>query len=780
MIFAPKRPKASWPVSICTYTLLVFAIIFSWQSQTPGEDAFSDNDGMLFSRERALNHLQHIAQKPHFTGSEQHLAVKEYLLAELTRLGLEVHVQEELGQGAWRNTSARVSNIVAKLPGTTGAGINKALALVSHYDSATYSSPGASDAGSGVVTILEALRAFIESGEQHNNDIVVIFTDAEEQGLLGAQAFVSHHPWAKDIGLILNFEARGSGGPSFMLLETNGGNSRLIEAFSNAGVAHPQANSLMYSIYKLLPNDTDLTVFREQRNINGFNFAFIDDHFDYHTELDTIERLDISTLNHQADYLTNLLPFFANQDLTALDSDQDDVFFNIADLMMVQYPFYLAWPLTIAAGVFLLILLSITTKQGLCSVKSVSVGALPAILSVVLSLLMGIVGWKLLLIFYPHYSDIRHNFPYNGHATLCAFVLFTIGICAALFRWFKNRYSYLNAPSLGIFPLLLWLIVNLFICVYLVGASFFIIPLLGSLIAFVHYALNKSKWRSFPFLLTLCALPGVIILAPQVPTFVIGLGMKNLFIATTLSCLMLLLLLPGLVFVRGSRWISRVCLLTGLGLLTYAHLNAGFTETNKKPTSINYLYDSADQRAFLFSYNRALDSFTQQFFDDENKNTGQLDNLYPNYRSTNIQFVKQTDVLPLDPASIQILSDQTIEGFRTVELQINPARQNNMLQLVTFSPLKLTNLSVSGQTFDSLDSMISKGTLLRHVVTDMKALNVSLTIAADQALKLRLLETRFDLPSQLPGFIPRAPEFMPEPFVYTDATIISQRINIPE
>jgi hypothetical protein len=28
--------------------------------------------------------------------------------------------------------------------------------------------------------------------------------------------------WAKEVGLVLNFEARGTSGPSYMLMETNG------------------------------------------------------------------------------------------------------------------------------------------------------------------------------------------------------------------------------------------------------------------------------------------------------------------------------------------------------------------------------------------------------------------------------------------------------------------------------------------------------------------------------------------------------------------------------
>ena len=81
-----------------------------------------------------------------------------------------------------------------------------------------------------------------------------------------------------------------------MIVETNGGNKNLIKAFMKADVKFPVASSLMYSIYKMLPNDTDSTVLREGADIDGFFFAFIDDHYDYHTANDTYDNLDVNTL----------------------------------------------------------------------------------------------------------------------------------------------------------------------------------------------------------------------------------------------------------------------------------------------------------------------------------------------------------------------------------------------------------------------------------------------------------------------------------------------------
>ena len=215
-----------------------------------------------FSAERALIPLKEITKAPHFIGNDEHTRVREYLVEQLKNLGLsDVQTQEGFIYNDWGGLVKPI-NILGRIKGTQPG---NSLLVFSHYDSALVPSFGASDAGSGIVTILESLRAYMAKGIQPKNDIVVLFTDAEEIGLDGADLFVNQHEWAKDVRLALNFEARGSGGPSNMILESNQGNHNIIESFINAGVQFPVASSLMYSIYKMLPNDTDSTVLRRRR-----------------------------------------------------------------------------------------------------------------------------------------------------------------------------------------------------------------------------------------------------------------------------------------------------------------------------------------------------------------------------------------------------------------------------------------------------------------------------------------------------------------------------------
>src|SRR5690606_10518453 len=246
--------------------------------------------------------------------------------------------------------------------------------LLSHYDSALVPSFGASDAGSGVVTILESVRAYLASKNQPKNDIIILFSDAEEIGLDGAKLFVNEHPWTKNIGLVLNFEARGTSGPSNMILETNGGNSNLVKAFIEANPEFPVASSLMYSVYKMLPNDTDSTVFRTDADIDSFFFAFIDSHFNYHTANDTMYHLDWDSLMHQGSYLLPLIHYFADADLSKLKSETDNVFVNFPGLKMIDYPFSWILPLLALATFLFLLFIGYGLYIGKLNGKTMALG----------------------------------------------------------------------------------------------------------------------------------------------------------------------------------------------------------------------------------------------------------------------------------------------------------------------------------------------------------------------------------------------------------------------
>jgi hypothetical protein len=220
----------------------------------------------------------------------------------------------------------------------SGKNPGKALLLSAHYDS-VHTGPGAADDGASVAAILETLRV-IKTHPPLQNDLICLFTDSEEAGLLGAQAFVEQRPWAKDIGLALNFEYRGNSG-AFMMFETSLGNGKLIEGL--ATVPFLSATSLFYEVYKRLPNDTDLSVFK-QRGIPGMNFSAIDGYTSYHTQLDRPEFLNQGSLQHEGDIMLTLVKHFGNISLNDLNSE-DKIYFDFPELGLVNYPVSWVFPL---------------------------------------------------------------------------------------------------------------------------------------------------------------------------------------------------------------------------------------------------------------------------------------------------------------------------------------------------------------------------------------------------------------------------------------------------
>jgi len=245
-----------------------------------------------FSSARAMAHLVEIARRPHPPGSPAHAQVRGYLMERLRGLGLEPEVQATtsmLGREAYVR-AATVRNIVARIPGTASTGT---IVLTAHYDGREISA-AAGDDGTGVVAILEAARA-LEAGAPLRNDVLLVITDGEELGMLGARAFVEQHPAMGDVKVVLSLEMRGGGGPSVMF-ETGADNGWIVQALKASG-ARPFANSMSYEVYKSLPNDTDFTPFREAGK-QGLNFAGIGRASLYHQRYDSPENLSEATLQH--------------------------------------------------------------------------------------------------------------------------------------------------------------------------------------------------------------------------------------------------------------------------------------------------------------------------------------------------------------------------------------------------------------------------------------------------------------------------------------------------
>ena len=765
--------------SLISFFLIIGLVYLSFSSLMPKSGTPASISETKFSTERALIHLKEITKAPHYIGTEEHARVREYIVEQLNGLGLETEIQEGFIMNTKWKSLDKPKNILAKIK---GSGNGKSLLLLSHYDSALTPSFGASDAGSGVVTILETIRAFKASAKTPTNDIIILFTDAEEVGLDGARLFVKNHPWAKNVGIALNFEARGSGGPSNMIVETNSGNKNLITAFMEADVKFPVASSLMYSIYKMLPNDTDSTVLRQGGDIDGFFFAFIDDHFDYHTANDNFENLDRNTLQHQGEYLLPLVHYFADADLSSLKSSEDHVYINVPILKMISYPFAWIIPMLILAISVFIVLIVYGLNKKVLSGKTIARSFVPFLLAFVSCGLIGFYGWKLLLILYPQYSEIQHGFTYNGHTYISFFVLVSLAILFGVYHRYSKKT---NVASLLIAPLIFWLLINVMVAIYLKGAAFFIIPVFLGLLSL--WLLIRQEKPNLILMVIIGAL-AIFMFVPLIQFFPVGLGLKMLVGSCLITALLFGILLPVFGFYSKKGILSAVFILLAIVFFIKAHLTSNFTAERQKPNSLVYYYDADTDETYWATYDKILDDWTKGYLGE---NPEEASN-YISYASGSkyakgYSFAVEAPAKNIPLFKAVLNSDTIINDIKKRTFTIIPNRNVNQISLYVAEGVEFDFLSFNGQSLplnnneNHASQKIKSKELVRYYVSDKDSLEVSYEVSKDQKVSFTVMEYSYDLLDH-PQFKinNRAENMMPKPFVVTDAIIVKKKITIDD
>jgi hypothetical protein len=247
-----------------------------------------------FDTQRALARLGRVLgdERPHPVDSAANDAVRERLVGELRALGLQPRITDDFtcnGQATSQTVScARIRNVVA----TLGPAAGRHVLLVSHYDS-TPTGPGAADDGVGVATMLE-LAALLRN-RPLQRPVTLLFNEGEETGLIGARAFLERDPLAFRVDTLVNLESRGTTGPAIMF-ETDRPNGRAIRHYARS-VSRPAANSMTADFSRLIPNSTDVAVFKE-RPWTILNFSMIGNETRYHSPDDRLANLDPRSLRH--------------------------------------------------------------------------------------------------------------------------------------------------------------------------------------------------------------------------------------------------------------------------------------------------------------------------------------------------------------------------------------------------------------------------------------------------------------------------------------------------
>lgn len=622
-----------------------------------------------FSSGRALAHIRVIAREPHVMGSPENAAVRDYLIRELTALGLQPEVQKVTAVNFLFGvfTAGMPENVVARLEGTSDGG--KAFLLMAHYDSMP-TSLGASDGGAGVAALLETLRA-IKAGPPLRNDVIFLFTDGEERGLLGARAFVDSHPWADDVGVVLNLAARGYTGPAYMF-ETSEDSGWIVQEVAKAA-PYPLATSDAVAFFKLTGGDTDLSVFLDA-GWAGLNVEYTQGYTHYHSRLDNAEELDERSLQHLGSYALALTRHFGN---VSLDQPKapDAIYFNLFHFL-VRYPEGWAIPFMALVVLLFVAVVAFGFRSGQLTLGGMVLGFLALLGSMIGVALGSYLLWALIRVRYPgeHVAALEYQAPlfWIGFASLA------VAITAALYVGFRKK---IRVANLAVGALLWWLLLTMATSILFPPASYnFTWPLFFSLLGLAaHFVLGDQPagpWRRFAAL-TLSAIPAVFLFASTIygVTLIRGLFELNAVPVFALAIgLMLGLLIPHLdLTARPNQWVlPGAAAALGLGLLLVGSLTAGFDARHPKVNNIVYALNADTQQAIWASYDTVPDAWTAQFLGADAKKGSVADYLYEGEA-----LHSEAPTVVLAAPNVALLDDSTRDGVRTLRMRVTvPPKAN--------------------------------------------------------------------------------------------------------
>jgi hypothetical protein len=522
-----------------------------------------------FSAARAMESLRAtIVDEPHPVGSAAHDAVRDRVLARFRDLGYETRVQKRFACNA-HNVCATIENILAT-PSAQGSTGPESVIVAAHYDSVP-AGPGMSDDGTGVATLLEIARAVRH--ERFANRITFLIDDGEETGLLGAEAFAADPELARTAGFVINLEARGTTGPAF-LFETSRNNRWMLPDLARA-LPRPIGSSFFVTIYDLLPNDTDLTVFKRDGK-PGVNFAYLGHVAHYHTPLDNLAHTDATVVQQRGDQVLALLRQFANSDLRRV-SRGDAVWFDVMTFFIVWWPAavtlwiaLLGLGLTIAAAV-------LRMRRGALTARAITTGVLAFFAAILGSAAAGFaLSWII---------GLRARAMWVAHpaASIAAMWLAGIAVAIVIAAAFLRRGGH---DGLALGHALVWNVIAVALAVLLPGASYFaVVPGLVLAIAALVRALAGPLRDGGELATALAgAIAAFVVMGPVALVSYDALGRPSLTILAVLLALMTTTASPLLA--RGGRMLAVVAGGLAIVLTIVALLSPPYTRESPRRLSL--------------------------------------------------------------------------------------------------------------------------------------------------------------------------------------------------
>ncbi|MEF2245665.1 M20/M25/M40 family metallo-hydrolase [Paenibacillus sp. IITD108] len=722
-----KHPGKAWYSLVLLLVFILLSVYMDWPPKPQSEITV----GTEFSAERAFQHLEVIAQKPHPTGSLENEKVRQYLVDQLKILGLDPQVEQRSHLDVRYDfvNSVEVYNVVGSIKGSDGG---KKVVLMAHYDSVP-TGPGANDNGVAVAALLETAR-ILKTAPQPKNDILFVFTDAEEMGLIGAKEYWADPARIGNTGIVINLEARGSKGSSLMF-QTSRHNEWLIQEFGKVA-PNPVTSSLLSSFYEKMPNDTDLTIAIEA-GLPSLNFAYGQGWTAYHSTMDNIESVHLGTLQHHGENALQLARHFGQIDFNDLAATSNRVFFSFLG-QVVHYPEGLAVPIAIFLFALYLTVLIGAFRKKVISFAQIGTGFLAIFTSIAGSLLVILPLWFLVNKLWAHKMSLLDGGGlHDGMLYNLSFLLITVGLCLFVWNCFKRK---LNRFAVVLSAMLLWLIILVLLTLYLKGATYlFAFPLLINLVVLgvSLFRPEPDKMIRHPIALAVVCFVPVILFTSVFQLLYSFLPVDlNVFINVIAVLLLAFLYVPVGEIGHASRWTPIVPTGIAVVLLIISWALAAPTEQRQVNSNLFYVLDDETQEAqwvTMFPPNE----WTKQYV-DEGSQSG-LENILSGAGYSPV-WTGIGPVVPVNSPEINIIEKSTNNGEQNIQLKIKTEEHTRVLYLTLTNPSPSTSVQLGDRIIPM--ALENESLTIRQTGLPQEGLTLHIKGPASEALELQLTEVR--------------------------------------
>ncbi len=723
-----------------------------------------------FSISNAFHHVQNIAQKPHSMATKEHARVRSYIINELLKIGLDTLTQSTTAFYDFRGgvSAGYVHNVFGILK---GKGKGKSVLVTAHYDSQPHTL-GAADDGAAIAAMLEAARA-LKNAEPLEQDVIFLFSDGEESGLFGAKAFAEQHPLAKKVGIVLNLEARGSSGPSYMF-EVSNENGWIMKEFRK-GVKHKVTSSLAYEVYKTMSNNSDFTIYKDY-GYSGFNAAFIEDFVNYHNITDNPENLSKRSLYHHGSYIMDICKHFGNINLENTKAP-DLVYFNLAGFSFISYP----QSLNIYLIGFLFVLFVIAFYLGIKKQKIRFWKSLISFLIVLISIGISLgVVWlsqKGIRSTYPWYENFYEANFYN----VGWYFLFFGSVCITIVSFFWSLlYKKLDLIHLMLASLLITFILLIGLQIYMpTGIYVMLIPLISLLFFFIaklKFELDKIQW-SYLILLAILVLPVFTLYLPLVKILFITFGLGMAIAGSAVWVLFLWLMVPiADIIMSLKRWVLPIAgIWFAFLFLLIAHFKSDYTEKRPLQSNVNYCQNANTGESFWVSNKSYIDSWNKQFFKDARIEA--ISEIYPS--SKRLRLKANAPKLEIVHPELTILRDTVINELRNLSMNIKSLRGAENAQFFIQKAAEIKEIKINERILNDpkfFEKTRNPFYLFNYYGLYEEGVNLELKCSAQDHFTIVMIEKKLGLP-QLEGFKPMPGNIVPDTDYFSNLTVLSKTWN---